>query len=108
LKRRRASKPATQISTFVEGIDHGECVAVHPDGSVWCGGEAGQIYRIDPSAKKVEEVANTGGFVLGLAFSPDATRLAICDVLRKAVLELELGTMKLATFAEAVGGLRLT
>jgi hypothetical protein len=34
------------MSVFAEGLDHPECVAVHPDGSVWCGGEAGQIYRI--------------------------------------------------------------
>lgn len=96
-----------QVRVFAEGIDHPEGVAVHPDGSVWCGGEAGQIYRIDPSGKKVEEVANTGGFVLGLAFSPDASWLAICDVRRKAVLQLELRTMKVVTFAEAVGDGRL-
>ncbi|MFM8485773.1 MAG: hypothetical protein ACKOCH_05525, partial [Bacteroidota bacterium] len=57
---------------FASGLDHPECVAVHPDGSVWAGGEAGQIYRISPDGRVVEEVANTGGFVLGLAFSPGA------------------------------------
>lgn len=97
---------ATRVSVFAEGIDHPEGVAVHPDGSVWCGGEAGQIYRIDPTGRKVEEVANTGGFVLGLAFSPDASWLAICDPKRKAVLRLELSTMKIATFAEGVGDWR--
>ena len=28
-----------QISIFADGLDHPECVAVHPDGSVWAGGE---------------------------------------------------------------------
>ncbi len=98
---------ATEVSLFAEGIDHPECVAVHPDGTVWCGGEAGQIYRIDPSGKGVEEVANTGGFVLGLAFSPDASWLAVCDVRRKAILRVELATMEIVTFAEAVAGWRI-
>jgi hypothetical protein len=28
-----------KLSIFAEGLDHPEGVAVHPDGSVWCGGE---------------------------------------------------------------------
>lgn len=92
-----------RIDIFAEGIDHAEGLAVHPDGSIWCGGEIGQIYRIDPLGNRVEEVSNTGGFVLGLAFSPDASWLAICDPKRKAVLRLELSSMKIMSFAAAVG-----
>lgn len=40
---------------------------MHHDGSVWCGGEGGQIYRIDPGGQKVREVAHAEGFVLGIA-----------------------------------------
>jgi sugar lactone lactonase YvrE len=90
------------IEIFAEGLDHAEGLAVHPDGSVWCGGEIGQIYRIDPSGRNVVEVASTGGLVLGLAFSPDTNWLAICDAERKSVLRLELSTMKITTFAETV------
>ena len=36
------------IEIFADGLDHPECVAVHPDGSVWAGGEAGQIYKVSP------------------------------------------------------------
>ena len=32
-------------------LDHPECIAVHPDGSVWAGGEAGQIYKISADGK---------------------------------------------------------
>lgn len=49
-------------------LDHPEGVAVHRDGSVWCGGERGQIFRIDPDGASVEEVASTGGFCLRMAF----------------------------------------
>jgi len=30
-------------------LDHPEGLAVHWDGSVWCGGEPGQFYRIEPA-----------------------------------------------------------
>jgi len=91
-----------RLSVFAEGLDHPEGVAVHPDGSLWCGGEAGQIYRIDPSGMKVEEVACTGGFVLGIAFSPDLKWLAVCDLKRRAVLRLNLSDMQLQVLAEVV------
>ena len=64
-------------SVFVDGLDHCECIAVHPDGSVWAGGEAGQIYKVSPDGSDLEEVANTGGFILGIAFSPGAKWLAV-------------------------------
>ncbi len=86
-------------STFYDGLDHPECVAVHPDGSVWAGGEAGQIYRIDADGKQAEEVANTGGFVLGLAFSPDASWLAVCDLKNQCVWRLDLASRELTEFA---------
>jgi sugar lactone lactonase YvrE len=94
---------AAKLTVFAEGLDHPEGVAVHPDGSVWCGGEAGQIYRIDPSGRQVEEVANTGGFVLGIAFSPDLKWLAICDSGKKALLRLDLAMRQVSTHTAAIG-----
>ena len=35
-------------------LDHPEGVAVHADGSIWCGGETGQVYRITPDGSSVE------------------------------------------------------
>lgn len=92
-----------KLSVFAEGLDHPEGVAVHPDGSVWCGGEAGQIYRIDPSGHPVEEVAHTGGFVLGIAFSPDLKWLAVCDVRKKALFRLDLATLQMSIHATVIG-----
>ena len=37
-----------QTILFAEGLDHPEGVAVHRDGSVWAGGEGGQVYRVAP------------------------------------------------------------
>lgn len=89
---------------FAEGLDHPECVIYHPDGTVWAGGEAGQIYRISSDGSKVEEVANTGGFILGLAFSPKADWMAICDLGKKCVWKLDLISFELAVFAKGVEG----
>lgn len=47
-------------------LDHPEGIAVHPGGSVWCGEERGQIYRIVADGSASEEIASTGGFCLGL------------------------------------------
>ena len=93
-----------QSSIFADGLDHPECVAVHPDGSVWAGGEAGQIYRIDADGGKTAVVANTGGFILGIAFSPDAAWLAICDLGHKCVWRLDTSTMQLDLFANGASG----
>ena len=68
------------IEIFADGLDHPECVAVHPDGSVWAGGEAGQIYKVSPDGLEIKEIANTHGFILGIAFPPDVSWLAICDM----------------------------
>lgn len=81
-------------------LDHPECVAVHPDGSVWCGGERGQIYRVTADGDRLEEVANTGGFVLGIAFTPDARLLYACDLARRAVFTVDTVTGGIETFAD--------
>ena len=60
------------LVTIASGLDHPEAIAVSPDGSsLWCGGEAGQIYRIDLADGRLSEVANTAGFLLGVALDAD-------------------------------------
>ena len=64
------------VSVFIDGtlsdpqLDHPEGLAIHPDGSIWCGGERGQIFRVDPEGGELTEVASTGGVSLGLANFP--------------------------------------
>ena len=77
--------PIRRAKVFCEGLDHPECLAVHPDGSIWAGGEAGQIYRVSADGKRIDEVANTGGFILGVAISRDGSWLAACDLKKHQV-----------------------
>jgi gluconolactonase len=60
--------PLEKFSHFAEGLDHPEGLAFDADGNLWAGGELGQLYRIGPKGR-VQEVANIGGFCLGLTFS---------------------------------------
>ena len=97
-------KQISEVSIFADGLDHPECVAVHPDGSVWAGGEAGQVYKISADGKDVKEVANTGGFNLGIAFSPAADWLAICDNKNKCVWKYDLLTGMLVRLPSMIDG----
>jgi len=70
-------------------LDHAEGVAVQPDGTIWCGGEAGQVYRISPGSSSLEvRVDDREGFTLALAFGPDGL-LYYVDLARRAVMRLD-------------------
>jgi gluconolactonase len=69
--------PIERFEIFATGLDHPECVAFDRDGNLWAGGEAGQVYRIDPKGR-VETIATLGGFTGGIAFSP-AGELIVCN-----------------------------
>ncbi|CAN5764893.1 hypothetical protein BH23CHL5_BH23CHL5_04850 [soil metagenome] len=77
------SLPKTSImdigafAPFVEGLDHPEGVASGPDGTVYAGGEAGQIYRVSFDGT-FEQVGSTGGFVLGICLDANSNVYA-CD-----------------------------
>ena len=67
-------------------LDHPEGVCVGPDGTLYTGGEAGQVYRIPPGGEP-EQYACTGGFLLGLALDAGGG-LHACDASRRAVLHI--------------------
>jgi gluconolactonase len=83
------SLPASSImeigdfAPFVEGLDHPEGVACGPDGALYAGGEAGQIYRVSMDGT-FEEIGNTGGFILGLCLDAESNVYA-CDSAASAI-----------------------
>lgn len=95
--------PLDRLTIFFDGqyseprLHHPEAVAVGPDGMVWCGNAEGDILRIDPVSRKIDRIASTGGFTLGLAFDRDA-HLYACDQRTAAVWRLDLDTGELARF----------
>ena len=67
-----------ELELLVDGLDHPEGVCWDPGGGVlWAGGEAGQLYRIEPETRQVGIAARAPGFVLGLAVDARG-RLAVC------------------------------
>ena len=83
--------------TYADGLDHPEGVAVGPDGTVYAGGEAGQVYRVSADGR-VEEVANTGGFLLGLAVDADGF-VYVCDTGRREVSRVDPRTGDVACYS---------
>ncbi|MFN8377451.1 MAG: SMP-30/gluconolactonase/LRE family protein [Anaerolineae bacterium] len=79
--------PITNFAPFVEGLDHPEGVAWGPDGFVYAGGEAGQIYKIAPDGSSVTELGSTGGFILGIALDA-ALNVYACDMGNGAIFRI--------------------
>jgi len=78
-----------EFEAFVHGLDHPEGVACGPDGELYAGGEAGQIYRVSFDGT-FEQIGSTGGFILGLCLDADHNVYA-CDSVAKAVKKIAPG-----------------
>ncbi|HEX4415883.1 MAG TPA: SMP-30/gluconolactonase/LRE family protein [Lacipirellulaceae bacterium] len=93
-----------QFEIFATGLDHPESCAFDRDGNLWAGGEAGQIYRIEPSGK-AETIANVGGFCCGVALAPDDSAVFVCVSGVGVVSVAKNGTHEV--FASAAGGSKI-
>ena len=76
-----------EFTTLAEGLDHPEGAAIGPDGTVYAGGEAGQIYRIAPDGTP-EQYADTGGFLYGVTVDGGGNVYG-CDMGRGAIVRVD-------------------
>ncbi len=81
-------------------LAHPEGVAVHADGSIWCGTETGDLIRIAADGASHEKLGSTGGFLLGLAFD-SAGRCYACDLRHQAVFRFDPLTGAFDRFASS-------
>jgi gluconolactonase len=88
--------PIDQLEMFAHGLDHAEGIAVTLDGTVFVGGEAGQLYRIH-SDDTIEEVMTTGGWLLGLAADGEG-RVYACDAVKRCVWRIDPATSAIDVF----------
>ncbi|MHA1555009.1 MAG: SMP-30/gluconolactonase/LRE family protein [Alphaproteobacteria bacterium] len=101
--------PISSASVFVDGIfnrpklAHPEGVAVHEDGSVWCGTENGHLLRIAADGSSIEEMGSSDGFHLGLAFDSRGDCF-VCDLKHAAIFRFVAATGEFARFAS--GGIK--
>jgi gluconolactonase len=93
--------PLRRFHPFAEGLDHPEGLAFDRDGTLWAGGELGQIYRIDPRGKQTE-VARLGGFCLGLTFSR-SQELYVCNFKLPALVRMNRKGRVLDSWDRAAG-----
>ncbi|MEQ8699245.1 MAG: SMP-30/gluconolactonase/LRE family protein [Bauldia litoralis] len=100
-------KPLLDISAarvFFDGIfsdprvAHPEGVAVHVDGSIWCGNEVGELLRIDAEGTRVERMGSSDGFLLGIAFDSAGNCFA-CDLRHAAIFRYDAATGAFEKFA---------
>jgi gluconolactonase len=76
-----------QFSTLVTGLDHPEGAAWSPDGRIYAGGEAGQIYAIELDGSH-RQIADTGGFVFGITVDGNGAVYA-CDMGRAEIVRVD-------------------
>lgn len=104
--------PISKAEVFFDGVfseprlSHPEGLAFDIDGNLWCGGERGEIYKIDNEGKSIELIANTGGFSLGMAFDSNHN-LYICDHKHQCVFKLNTLSGEITRFADGDGLLRV-
>jgi gluconolactonase len=73
------------VRVLATGLDHPEGVTLGPDGMLYAGGEAGQVYRVDPGSGALEDIALVqGGYMLGLCCDA-AGRVYVCDAANAVV-----------------------
>lgn len=94
--------PVERLEAFAEGLDHPEGICLAPDGHLYVGGEAGQIYRIEADAS-FSELAATGGFMLGLAADADSRIYAI-DQAQKRVWRFDPASGAIEAWVEGPRG----
>ena len=96
--------PESRARVFFDGIfseprlQHPECVAVGPDGHVWCGSENGEVLRIAPDGTGIAVMGQGGGLTLGLAFDGDEA-LFFCDLREAAVYRMDLADYRVDRFS---------
>jgi len=90
----------SQLRTLAGGLDHPEGVALGPDGMLYAGGEAGQVYRIDPGGSGHEQIADTGGYVLGVCLDASGA-VYLCDAGNAAVTRVDAGSGAVERWCES-------
>jgi len=101
-----SSVTVSQLRVLATGLDHPEGVALGPDGMLYAGGEAGQVYRVDPNAVGAEQIAETGGSALGVALDGQAN-VFICDLGLRAVVRVSSADGSVDRWCESAGGAAL-
>ena len=80
-------------------LQHPEGVALDNEGYVYCGTENGEIMKIEKDKSKMECLANSGGFILGIAIDENKNVFA-CEMKEAAVYKYDSSRKTFTEFAK--------
>jgi gluconolactonase len=84
-------------------IAHCEGIATGPDGALWAGDESGRLFRIDPAGGSYDQVADVGGFAVGLCC--DAAGLVyVCVYDRRRIVRVDPASGSVDVYCDSVEG----
>jgi gluconolactonase len=84
-------------------LAHCEGVAVGPTGAIFAGDEAGRLYRVDLETGAHEQVADVGGFAVGLCVDGDGL-VYVCVYDRGRIVRADPETGAVETYCDSVEG----
>ena len=77
-----------QVQIIQTGLDHPECVNFGSDGRLYAGGFSGQVYVMTPPNFELRQLANTQGYLGGVATDADHNVYA-CDTTHRCVQRVD-------------------
>ncbi|MDR3372121.1 MAG: SMP-30/gluconolactonase/LRE family protein [Ancalomicrobiaceae bacterium] len=98
--------PISAARVFFDGIfseprlAHPEGIAVHADGTIWCGTETGDLVRLAADGSSINWLATTSGFLLGIAFDRVGNCFA-CDLKHSAIFRYDAEGDRIQSFASS-------
>jgi sugar lactone lactonase YvrE len=76
-----------QVEMIRTELDHPECINFGPGGHLYAGGFAGQVYVMNPPKFELRQLANTQGFVGGIAVDRNHNVYA-CNATKHSVMRV--------------------
>jgi len=76
-----------QVEIICDKLDHSECLNFGPDGRLYAGGFAGQVYAITRPMNEIKQLANTQGVLAGVAVDGNHN-VYVCNATRHEVLRV--------------------
>jgi gluconolactonase len=77
-----------QVEIIQTGLDHPECVNFGPDGRLYAGGFAGQVYVMTPPRFELRQLGNTRGYLGGVAIDANHN-VYVCDTTHRCVQRVD-------------------